>query len=74
MKSKEEQKIKDEKAMEYHLSRVDMNNRTCLQIMAQNRLYQILLARENIDKLERFSFFRITHLYKNLYILQFSVI
>ena len=35
-------KIKDEKAMEYHLSRVDMNNRTCLQIMAQNRLYQIL--------------------------------
>ena len=35
-------KIKDEKAMEYHLSRLDMNNRTCLQIMAQNRLYQIL--------------------------------
>lgn len=35
-------KIKDEKAMEYHLSRVDMNNRTCLQVMAQNRLYQIL--------------------------------
>ena len=35
-------KIKDEKAMEYHLSRFDMNNRTCLQIMAQNRLYQIL--------------------------------
>ena len=35
-------KIKDEKAMEYHLSRVDMNHRTCLQIMAQNRLYQIL--------------------------------
>ena len=35
-------KIKDEKALEYHLSRVDMNNRTCLQIMAQNRLYQIL--------------------------------
>ena len=35
-------KIKDEKAMEYHLSRVDMNKRTCLQIIAQNRLYQIL--------------------------------
>ena len=35
-------KIKDEKAMEYHLSRVDMNKRTCLQIIAQNRLYKIL--------------------------------
>ena len=35
-------KIKDEKSLEYHLSRVDSNNRTCLQIMAQNRLYQIL--------------------------------
>ena len=35
-------KIKNEKAMEYHLSRVDMNKRTCLQIMAQNRLYQFL--------------------------------
>ena len=35
-------KIKDEKTMEYHLSRVDMDKRTCLQIIAQNRLYQIL--------------------------------
>ena len=35
-------KIKDEKAMEYHLSRFDMNKRTCLQIIAQNRLYKIL--------------------------------
>ena len=35
-------KIKDEKTLEYHLSRLDMNNRTCLQIMAENRLYQIL--------------------------------
>ena len=26
----------------YQWARFDMNNRTCLQIMAQNRLYQIL--------------------------------
>lgn len=41
-------KIKDEKALEYHLSRVDMNNRTCLQIMAENRTYQILQINDGI--------------------------
>ena len=35
-------KIKDEKALLYHLSRKDIKNRNCLQIMAQNRLYPML--------------------------------
>lgn len=35
-------KIKNDKILEYHLNRRDLKNRTCLQIMSQNRLYLIL--------------------------------
>ena len=37
-------KIKDERVIQYHLSRKDIKNRNCLQIMAQNRLYPMLQA------------------------------
>ena len=37
-------KIKDERVLQYHLSRKDIKNRNCLQIMAQNRLYPMLQA------------------------------
>ena len=37
-------KIKDSKVIQYHLSRKDIKNRNCLQIMAQNRLYPMLKA------------------------------
>lgn len=37
-------KIKDSSVLEYHLNRRDLKNRTCLQIMSQNRLYKILFV------------------------------
>lgn len=37
-------KIKDSKVIQYHLTRKDIKNRNCLQIMAQNRLYPMLKA------------------------------
>jgi hypothetical protein len=37
-------KIKDNQILEYHLQRRDIKNRTCLQIMSQNRIYQIFHA------------------------------
>ena len=36
------QKIKDESVLKYHISVKDLRNRTCLQIMAQNSLFEIL--------------------------------
>ncbi len=35
-------RIKDDNILEYNLNRKDLKNRTCLQIMSQNRLYSIL--------------------------------
>lgn len=35
-------KIKEESVLKYHISVKDLRNRTCLQIMAQNQLYEIL--------------------------------
>jgi hypothetical protein len=37
-------RIKDKSILEYHLSRRDLKNRTCLHIMSQNRIYKILHA------------------------------
>ena len=37
-------KIKDLEVIQFHLSRKDIKNRNCLQIMAQNRLYPMLKA------------------------------
>lgn len=37
-------KIKDPSVLEYHLNRRDIKNRTCLQILSQNRIYRILHA------------------------------
>jgi hypothetical protein len=35
-------RIKEDNILEYHLNCRDLKNRTCIQIMAQNRLYEIL--------------------------------
>jgi len=36
------QKLKEESVLKYHISVKDLQNRTCLQIMAQNSLYEII--------------------------------
>lgn len=35
-------KIKKDDVLEYHLNQKDLRNRTCIQIMSQNRLYKML--------------------------------
>ena len=71
-------KIKDEKALQYHLSRKDIKNRNCLQIMAQNRLYPMLTINFIGNIIERnWNGYSILYGFRELssftYIMQFNV-